>query len=111
MQVRKSREKLGEIPFSSQRKRMSTIIATEGGGARVHTKGASEIVLGLCSHMLTPQVPPITPDRPLMADHTPSRSRLQGEVVPLDPDTRLKYEQMIVSYASQGLRTLTLAYK
>jgi Ca2+-transporting ATPase len=86
--IRKSRNKIGEIPFSSARKRMSTIIVT-ADGARVYTKGASEIVLGLCSSMITPQ----------------------GEVVPLDPDTRAKYEQMIISYASQGLRTLTLGYR
>jgi len=47
------------FPFDSSRKRMSTVIELEEDEAcehdypfRLHTKGASEIVLSTCSHYL-----------------------------------------------------------
>jgi Ca2+-transporting ATPase len=41
-----------EIPFSSERKRMTTIHQTVGGRNRAFIKGAPEVVLGKCSHIL-----------------------------------------------------------
>jgi len=41
------------ISFSSDRKRMSTMVA-RGGGFVLYTKGASEIVLGLCDRVHMP---------------------------------------------------------
>ena len=45
--------------FDSARKRMSTVLELEDGeetehgyGKRIHVKGASEIVLGTCTHYL-----------------------------------------------------------
>ena len=38
--------------FNSARKSMSTAIPLEGGGYRLFTKGASEMVLRCCSHIL-----------------------------------------------------------
>jgi Ca2+-transporting ATPase len=46
------------FPFDSARKRMSTVIDTgsentdHGYAKRIHTKGASEIILGTCTHYL-----------------------------------------------------------
>lgn len=42
-------ELVSEIPFDSQRKAMSVIVR-ESGVTTIHTKGAAEVVLPLCSH-------------------------------------------------------------
>ncbi|MFW8595076.1 cation-translocating P-type ATPase [Cribrihabitans neustonicus] len=45
---------LEEIPFSSDRKRMSVLVrGGEGGERRIFTKGAPEQVLAVCSHVMT----------------------------------------------------------
>lgn len=44
--------RLGEIPFSSERKRMSTIHSSEDGENFIFMKGAPEIVLQKCSHIV-----------------------------------------------------------
>lgn len=41
----------GEIPFDSDRKRMTTFHSTGGNGVS-YTKGAGEVVLALCTHIL-----------------------------------------------------------
>lgn len=41
------------FPFSSERKRMSTIVKHRDGNMRMYTKGASEIVLDYCTKYLT----------------------------------------------------------
>eukprot|EP00762_Andalucia_godoyi_P006904 ANDGO_08331.mRNA.1 Putative calcium-transporting ATPase 11 len=85
--------------FSSDRKRMSTIISLQpngGAGAnvagpkfRLYSKGASEIVLGLCSKRMTPS----------------------GSVVEITAEDRAQLEELIVKMASQGLRTICLAFR
>ena len=81
------------FPFTSKRKRMSTIInnATGNGGydRRLLIKGASEIVKGACTHYLDDkcQKQPIT-----------------------DEIDRLLDDQ-IEKYAEQALRTIAIAYK
>jgi Ca2+-transporting ATPase len=44
--------RIGEIPFSSERKRMTTIHPAPGGERFGYVKGAPEIVLERCSHFL-----------------------------------------------------------
>ena len=39
--------------FNSARKSMSTIIPLDGGGFRVYTKGASEIIMKKCSFVMS----------------------------------------------------------
>jgi len=59
-------ERVGEVPFSSERKRMSTVHADadRDEGLRVFTKGAPDILLGHCSHELTgEQTRPLTAER------------------------------------------------
>lgn len=74
--------------FNSSRKMMSTVVLIEGG-FRVFTKGASEMVLQKCKWQLEYQgLQPFTDD---------DVSRLTNEII----------EPM----ASDGLRTICLAYK
>lgn len=92
--LRESNEKAedGVWPFSSKRKRMATLIVRDIGGRkgyRLHVKGASEIVLGLC-------------DRALGKD---------GKVGPLGSTEKKNIETKIKEWASEGLRTLILAYR
>ena len=54
MRVRETRledPRIEELPFSSERKRMTTIHRT-GGAHRAYMKGAPELVLARCSHVL-----------------------------------------------------------
>jgi Ca2+-transporting ATPase len=76
--------------FTSARKRMSTAIVAPGGGAgtRLHCKGASEIVVKLCTKQM----------------------KTDGTVVPLTPADMDAAEAAIKAMASTGLRTLCIAY-
>ncbi len=54
-------ERVDELPFSSERKRMSVVVRSEDGSTRVLAKGAPEVLLSRCTHVAragTPQ--PIT---------------------------------------------------
>lgn len=75
--------------FSSDRKRMSTIIRLPDGRFRLFCKGAGEIVLGLCNRVSTPD----------------------GGSEPLTKEMVEKLENIIVQFASQGLRTICMAYR
>eukprot|EP01117_Protostelium_nocturnum_P004102 TRINITY_DN1538_c0_g1_i1.p1 TRINITY_DN1538_c0_g1~~TRINITY_DN1538_c0_g1_i1.p1 ORF type:complete len:677 (+),score=265.91 TRINITY_DN1538_c0_g1_i1:189-2219(+) len=75
-------------PFSSRLKRMSTIIQREEG-MRIYTKGASEVILEICNQHMTDS----------------------GTVNNLTPELKAQLNKQIDAWASQGLRTLTLAYK
>jgi Ca2+ transporting ATPase len=76
--------------FNSARKSMSTIIPLEGGGYRVYTKGASEIIMKKCSFLLVEggRVESFT---------TAHQDRLVQTVI----------EPM----AKDGLRTISVAYR
>lgn len=73
--------------FTSARKRMSTAISN-GSGTRLHVKGASEIVVKLCTKMMG-------------AD---------GKVSSLTTPMLKEAEAAIEAFARQGLRTLCIAY-
>ena len=79
--------RLDEIPFDTERKRMSVICDTPQG-QMLYCKGAPETVLPLCSEML-----------------------LQGKRLPLDETSRASllgaHEQM----TERGLRVIALAYR
>ncbi|ORY37446.1 calcium-translocating P-type ATPase [Rhizoclosmatium globosum] len=96
-EVRKMVKKVdgGIWTFSSERKRMSTLIypraktPSTSGKYRLHSKGASEIILSLCTHIL-----------------------VSGNVVqPLDAETIANIQHTIKLWASEGLRTIGLAYR
>lgn len=77
-------------PFSSERKAMATVICLSPGELyRMHVKGASEIIVGLCSSILT----------------------MDGKRQEMTKDDRAHIDHMIQSYASNSLRTIAVAYR
>ncbi|XP_047320075.1 calcium-transporting ATPase 4, plasma membrane-type-like [Impatiens glandulifera] len=72
-------------PFNSVKKKMSVLVLLPDGRKRVFCKGASEIILGFCTNMVD----------------------INGEVVSISDDVN----DVINSFASDALRTLSLAYK
>ncbi|KAF9407184.1 hypothetical protein BGZ94_002802, partial [Podila epigama] len=78
-------------PFSSLKKTMSTVVENPNGKEpyRLYVKGASEIVLGSCTHYVDSE----------------------GEVRPLDNEARAKFDQIISQYADKALRTIALSYR
>ena len=83
-------ERLDEVPFSSQRKLMSSVEKDrEADGARlIITKGAPDVLLGRCTHQ-----------------------RVAGSVVPLDADSRRAILDEVDRLADLALRTLAVAYR
>ncbi len=79
-------ERVDEIPFDTERKRMSVICDTPQG-LMLYCKGAPETVLPLCSEML-----------------------LQGKTVALDADRRASLLSTHEQMTEQGLRVIALAY-
>jgi Ca2+ transporting ATPase len=73
--------------FTRDRKMMSVLVRTNGSGA-LYVKGAPESVLERCTSVL-----------------------VDGQVVPLSPTTKAAILQRTVSYGSEGLRTLALAFR
>ncbi|QLA15021.1 cation-translocating P-type ATPase [Desulfolutivibrio sulfoxidireducens] len=50
--IRRASPRADELPFSSERKRMTTLHALPGGGLEAFMKGAPEVVLARCSRIL-----------------------------------------------------------
>jgi sodium/potassium-transporting ATPase subunit alpha len=80
-------ERLGEIPFDSERKRMTTVNRVEGR-TWAFTKGAAELLLPLCS-----------------------QGWFQGKGVPLDTPLREAIQNGCQALMDRGLRVLAFAYK
>ncbi|XP_005883114.1 PREDICTED: plasma membrane calcium-transporting ATPase 4 isoform X1 [Myotis brandtii] len=76
--------------FNSVRKSMSTVIQKPGGGYRMYSKGASEIILRKCNRILDKN-----------GEAVPFKSKDRDEVV----------RTVIEPMASEGLRTICLAYR
>ncbi len=79
--------RLQEIPFTSERKRMTTLHAFSQGTI-AYSKGAPEIVLDSCTHRLT-----------------------SGGPAPLQPEDRQAILGVAAEMASRALRVLAVAYK
>ncbi|CAH0489952.1 unnamed protein product [Peronospora farinosa] len=78
------------LTFSSKKKRMSVVVKRSVSTCRIYTKGATEVVLGFCSKV----------------------KRLDGSVTSLDSNQkRIIGTTVIETFASQGYRTLCLAYR
>jgi len=86
--VREDFPKDGMIPFSSQRKRMSTVV-TLNNNKILMTKGASEIILSLCTKQMDQD----------------------GNVKPLTDGDRKLINDTISSFANATLRTISIAQK
>ncbi len=80
-------KRVDEIPFDTERKRMSVICDTPQG-YMLYCKGAPESVLPLCSEML-----------------------LQGKRLPLDAASRTSLLSAHEQMTEQGLRVIALAYR
>ncbi len=79
------RKRVSEVPFDSERKRMTTI-HQEGDALLAYTKGGADVVLALCT-----------------------RARLRGEVVTLTEETRELISAANSDLAASGYRTLAFA--
>jgi Ca2+ transporting ATPase len=85
-------EHLGEgkqYGFSSARKMMSWAVPLEGGGYRIYTKGAQEVIVGRCTKILSHE----------------------GKVIALSDDQRESVLMTGISYTRRGMRCLGLAYR
>jgi Ca2+-transporting ATPase len=90
-EARESRfERLGEVPFTSERQLMSTVEMDREGplGIAVVTKGAPDVLLGRCA-----------------------AERAGGEVRPLDEARRRAVLADVDRLGDQALRTLAVAYR
>lgn len=83
-----------KFPFSSERKRMSTLVPIQGQDdmLRVHTKGASEVILARCNRIIDASGDP-------SVTHEIS-SEQRGDIL-----------KKINDFADGGFRTLCLAYR
>ncbi|XP_050230479.1 calcium-transporting ATPase 4, plasma membrane-type-like [Mercurialis annua] len=86
---RKEFKTLKVEPFSSDRKKMSVLVALPEGSFRVYCKGASEIVLKMCNRVVDDS----------------------GNSVPLSEEQVGNVSDIINSFACDALRTLCLAFK
>jgi Ca2+-transporting ATPase len=81
-------ERLREIPFSSERKRMTVLATAESGDPIAYTKGAPEVVLDRCDRVLD-----------------------DGDAVPLTPERREAIREQNRAFASDALRVIGFARK
>jgi P-type Ca2+ transporter type 2C len=80
-------ERLAEVPFDSERKRMTTVHVIEGRTI-AYTKGGADVVIGLCGSAL-----------------------LRGEIVPMTDALRAELLAAGGSLAEGGFRTLAFAMR
>lgn len=80
------------IPFDSARKCMGIVTELEGGRARLYVKGASEIVLSKCTHIL----------------RDPTRD---ASAAPLTEENVQTIQTLIETYANRSLRTIGIVYR
>ncbi len=83
--------KCDEIPFDFERRRLSIVVKSTAPGAPVYTlitKGAPESILAISDSC-----------------------EVDGQPVPLDPDTRLRCRKTFEDLSAQGLRVLGVAYR
>ncbi|KAF9104595.1 hypothetical protein BGX27_010036 [Mortierella sp. AM989] len=93
-------------PFSSERKSMATIVRMGPNKFRLHTKGASEIIMRRCDKVLkinssSDQGAPLS-EEDRAADLT---------VLELTGELQTQVHKTIISYATQSLRTIGIAYR
>jgi len=87
--IRADHPKLSSISFSSKRKRMSTLVKTADGRCRLYCKGASEMVMALCTLYLD----------------------TEGKVQAVGEEMKSKVDAAITAFADEGLRTIAVAYR
>jgi len=87
-ELNKKYPRVGELPFDSVRKRMTTIHITPEGEKVAYVKGAPEVILQLCSHIYS-----------------------NGEVKRLTEEKRQQLLEIVQEMASRALRVLAMAYR
>jgi Ca2+-transporting ATPase len=87
-ELEKHYPRISEIPFTSERKRMTTIHKTPEGEVHAYMKGAPETLLERCTHTIE-----------------------EGKVKKLTDDKRRKILQANEQLAGNALRVLAMAYK
>jgi Ca2+-transporting ATPase len=87
--IRTANPVINLIPFSSARKRMSTLIKHSQDRYALYCKGASEIVFGMCTYIMD----------------------ANADIRPLDDGDRAAVKATIENFASQSLRTIGLAVR
>jgi Ca2+-transporting ATPase len=78
--------RIGEVPFDPAAKFMATFHSADDDGVRVHVKGAVDVLLGRCTHILT-----------------------EGGPAPLDAGHRQAVNDAVRRMGGQGLRVLGAA--
>ncbi|KAG0083100.1 hypothetical protein BGZ93_002034, partial [Podila epicladia] len=91
-------------PFSSERKSMATIVQIGPNKFRLHAKGASEIIMKRCDKVIQLSSSGDNPlsEKDRMADMTE---------LELSSDLQTQVHKTIISYATQSLRTIGIAYR
>lgn len=88
-QIMERYERLGEIPFTSERKRMSVLLRERNTGRlTLFSKGAPDVLLERCTHIL-----------------------VGNEVAPLDNARRAASVENIEALSAQAFRTIAVAYR
>lgn len=87
-EILKMQTRLGEIPFTSERKRMSVWVKDETGNLHLQVKGASDIIMERCSQILT-----------------------RDGVRPLDSKWRAEIRSFVEQWGTEALRVLAFAYR
>ncbi|KAF9088333.1 hypothetical protein BGX23_007434 [Mortierella sp. AD031] len=102
-QLREASPVVHLYPFSSERKSMATIVQMGPKKFRLHAKGASEIIMKRCDKVLQISSP---------ADQAAS-SEKETELTELELNGELQTQihKTIISYATQSLRTIGIAYR
>lgn len=86
--VERREKRIHEIPFDSERKKMSTIYENSNGNKIAYVKGAPEVILQSCSHIL-----------------------IKGKIEPLTGNLKKHFLNENIRLASKALRVLGMAYK
>ncbi|WP_028307423.1 calcium-transporting P-type ATPase, PMR1-type [Desulfitibacter alkalitolerans] len=86
--VERREKRVHEIPFDSERKKMSTIYENSNGNKIAYVKGAPEVILQSCSHVL-----------------------IKGKIEPLTGNLKEHFLNENIRLASKALRVLGMAYK
>ncbi len=81
-------QKINEISFNSERKRMTVVVKDDSGNITVFSKGAPEVLIPKCKYVID-----------------------EGKVVPMNENFKRKYLDQTSHFASQALRVLGFAYK
>ncbi|KAG0238257.1 hypothetical protein BGW42_006537 [Actinomortierella wolfii] len=88
-------------PFSSERKAMATIVKMGPNKFRLHAKGASEIIMKRCNKIL--QVP--------FSSSSEKSTGTEVTELEMTEDIQTQVHKTIISYATQSLRTIGIAYR